>query len=106
MPCSYPRFDGTQACADGTAAEAAAFAGLADSALARRLCAGCRFMAPCLTYALDHDVVGVWGGTDDIERRALRSAAGDPPPTPASVELDALVNAWRAHRPDQLLAAP
>lgn len=32
----------------------------------------CRVREQCLAYALTHDVRGVWGGSDDIERDKLR----------------------------------
>ena len=42
---------------------------------AKRICAACEVRDPCLTYALERDVSGVWGGLSDKERRALRKAA-------------------------------
>lgn len=45
----------------------------ADISAAIAVCRGCRVLAPCLAYALDNDVVGVWGGTSARERvRILR----------------------------------
>lgn len=38
---------------------------------AKRICARCTVAADCLRYALDNGVVhGVWGGLDEVERRA------------------------------------
>jgi hypothetical protein len=45
-----------------------------ETALARRLCRTCPVREPCLHYALDHHVEGVWGGLDEAERRQLRAA--------------------------------
>ncbi len=38
---------------------------------AKSVCAGCPDRIPCLGYALASGVQGVWGGTDDAERRQL-----------------------------------
>jgi WhiB family redox-sensing transcriptional regulator len=41
---------------------------------AKRICHGCPARMPCLAWALDHAVSsGVWGGTTEEERRALRA---------------------------------
>lgn len=42
---------------------------------ARAICARCLVQAECLTYALDNREQGVWGGTDEADRRAMRKAA-------------------------------
>jgi WhiB family redox-sensing transcriptional regulator len=77
-----PLFDGTQACAGadlnlffprfrGVPAQAAVRE-------AKELCAGCAFRQPCLDYALyaqgapGRYVAGVWGGTSEGERTAMR----------------------------------
>ncbi|MGE3445908.1 MAG: WhiB family transcriptional regulator [Acidimicrobiia bacterium] len=39
----------------------------------RTICAACPVCAACLDYALEHpQLVGVWGGTTEAERRRLR----------------------------------
>jgi WhiB family redox-sensing transcriptional regulator len=44
---------------------------------AKRICRACPAQAPCLAWALDHGVgSGVWGGTTEEERRAIRRSAG------------------------------
>lgn len=43
---------------------------------AKRLCAGCPVEAECLAYALEHGLVGVWGGTTEAERLDLKAEAG------------------------------
>lgn len=43
----------------------------AGLAAARAVCAGCPVRAECLSYAVGADVLGVWGGTDEHERREL-----------------------------------
>lgn len=80
-----PRFDGRQACRD---ADPALFfpelGGNARAAIAaaKALCASCPLIQPCLTYALTaqgtpgRHVAGVWGGTTESERTALRRGRG------------------------------
>ncbi len=36
------------------------------------LCQRCPLTNPCLDYALDHDVKGVWGGTTYAQRQRMR----------------------------------
>jgi WhiB family redox-sensing transcriptional regulator len=42
---------------------------------AKAVCRTCRVKAQCLSYALAHHEYGVWGGTTEQERRALRKLA-------------------------------
>ena len=42
---------------------------------ARAICQPCPVRQACLAYALAEDMVGVWGGTTDQERRAMRREA-------------------------------
>lgn len=39
---------------------------------AKAVCSGCPLMADCLDHAMRHPEVGVWGGTTDDDRRAIR----------------------------------
>jgi len=40
---------------------------------AKAVCRSCPALKPCLTFALEtNQEAGVWGGTDEDERRALR----------------------------------
>jgi WhiB family transcriptional regulator, redox-sensing transcriptional regulator len=42
---------------------------------AKRICRTCLVRTPCLTWALDHGTsAGIWGGTTEEERRAIRRA--------------------------------
>jgi WhiB family transcriptional regulator, redox-sensing transcriptional regulator len=42
---------------------------------AKRICRACPVQAPCLAWALRQGVSsGVWGGTTEEERRAIRAA--------------------------------
>lgn len=46
---------------------------LRQVAQAKQICAGCTVRAPCLEWALDSgQEAGVWGGTSEDERHALR----------------------------------
>jgi WhiB family transcriptional regulator, redox-sensing transcriptional regulator len=50
-------------------------ASLTDIEAARRVCQHCPVTTPCLRWALDlGQVSGIWGGTTEEERRALRRA--------------------------------
>jgi WhiB family redox-sensing transcriptional regulator len=43
---------------------------------AKRICRTCPVRTPCLTWALDQgNFSGIWGGTTEDERRAIRRAA-------------------------------
>ena len=43
---------------------------------AKRICRACPAQAACLAWAIDHGITsGVWGGTAEDERRALRRPA-------------------------------
>lgn len=70
----YPDFDGTQSCAG--ADPEAWFP--EDSAMAREhrvaktICRRCPWVEPCLNYALHVRVDGIWGGTVQSERQAIR----------------------------------
>ena len=46
---------------------------LAQAEMAKALCLGCDVRGLCLQYALEtNQVTGVWGGTTEEERKALR----------------------------------
>jgi WhiB family redox-sensing transcriptional regulator len=48
-------------------------ASLTDIEAPRRVCQGCPVLTPCLRWALDlGQVHGIWGGTTEEERHALR----------------------------------
>jgi WhiB family transcriptional regulator, redox-sensing transcriptional regulator len=50
-------------------------ASLTDIEAAKHVCQGCPVTTPCLRWALDvGHVSGIWGGTTEEERRALRRA--------------------------------
>ena len=39
---------------------------------AKRLCRSCDYQSACLTWAIEHDETGIWGGTTEKERRPLK----------------------------------
>ena len=44
-----------------------------SSRAAKRVCRSCEVQTECLEYALLHDIrFGIWGGTSERERRALK----------------------------------
>ena len=44
---------------------------------ARLICKGCEVKVQCLEYALDNrEVYGIWGGTNERDRRPLLKARG------------------------------
>ncbi|NKE59699.1 WhiB family transcriptional regulator [Lentzea sp. PSKA42] len=47
---------------------------VAQISKAKSVCASCPILTACLSYALHHGVQGVWGGTSEEERRAMRRA--------------------------------
>lgn len=64
---------------------------LAESA--KRVCARCAVAEACLRFAMEtNQEYGVWGGTTEDERRALRQ----PPPGPARPQAGGV--AWGAAR--------
>jgi len=81
----YPRFDGTQACAQLDVDPELFFTGGDPTQQAARLrdaiavCTGCSFREPCAAYALTHDVNGVWGGTTEPTRREVQRKHGIQP---------------------------
>jgi WhiB family redox-sensing transcriptional regulator len=38
----------------------------------KRTCTACSVKSECLDYALNHAVLGWWGGTSDVQRKRLR----------------------------------
>ena len=57
-------------------AVAAAGPALDQAEQARQVCQRCPAQEPCLRWALDRGVAfGIWGGTTEDERRAMRDAA-------------------------------
>lgn len=47
-----------------------------DLGHAKKICSSCPLAVDCLAYALKHNEVGIWGGTTEDQRRALRRRVG------------------------------
>ncbi|MER5882677.1 WhiB family transcriptional regulator [Streptomyces sp. NPDC001941] len=48
--------------------------GVLQMAQARAVCAACPVRLPCLEHGVAHGERGVWGGTTDRQRQAIRRA--------------------------------
>lgn len=76
-----PYFDGSQVCSQVDPELFFPENGSARSERsAKRLCAGCEFLNPCRRYGMTtriggRPIFGIWGGTSERDRRALRLAA-------------------------------
>ena len=72
---SAPAFDGSQPCMNvdpelwfpepGTYSK--------GNTMAKEICVSCRFRQPCLQYAVENRVEGIWGGMGTTEREAYRA---------------------------------
>ena len=40
---------------------------------AKHICSGCAIAAQCLAEALANDEEGIWGGTTEVERKAMKT---------------------------------
>jgi hypothetical protein len=49
------------------------------AAIAKQLCQTCPLMYECADYAIGTDVEGIWGGTDEKQRKAIQKARGIEP---------------------------
>ena len=47
---------------------------------AKNVCSSCSLTVDCLAYALKNNELGVWGGTTEEQRKALRRRVGIPTP--------------------------
>lgn len=45
-------------------------------AIAKNLCRTCPIMYDCAQYAIHSDVEGIWGATNEKERKAIQQAQG------------------------------
>ena len=80
---------------------------------AKAVCATCPAVEACLRWAIEHDEVGVWGGTTSRERSALsgRRAApepvgrGMPPKAPEAIVIREVLADEQWHHRDELVDA-
>lgn len=40
---------------------------------AKQICAGCPVTAQCMDYAIEHDELGIWGGTTERQRKRIKN---------------------------------
>jgi WhiB family redox-sensing transcriptional regulator len=41
---------------------------------AKTICKSCPYMMQCLKYAIDNNEMGIWGGTNEMERKSIKRA--------------------------------
>ena len=74
---TIPAWYQTAAGADGTVEPDWFFPAVGhDGTKAREVCAGCQVREQCLAVALRQPVAGIWGGTTEPERVAMRRELG------------------------------
>jgi WhiB family redox-sensing transcriptional regulator len=49
-----------------------------ETKVAVNICRTCRFINPCLEFAIETHALGIWGGTTERQRRTLRKQKGQP----------------------------
>ena len=76
MDDKYPPFDGSQLCAQTDPELWFPTADSQTGKVAKSLCRKCPWKQECLTYALHHDLMGIWGATTERERRGIRKQLG------------------------------
>jgi len=68
-----PRWMTAAACRGAGVAEFVMDAKRTPSEAVQAMCGRCPVREECIAYALERDVlVGIWGGTTELERRAMR----------------------------------
>lgn len=73
----YPKFDGTQNCADMDTQEfyyenEDKMKTYRHNQKAKQICNDCFFLAECLTWGVYEEQHGIWGGTTPLERANIR----------------------------------
>ncbi len=71
----YPAFDGSEVCAQIDPEIWFPTALNQTGAMAKKLCRTCIWVEQCREYAIQVDVVGIWGGTNEKERSRVRKKA-------------------------------
>ena len=49
-----------------------------ETRIAINICKTCKFINPCLEYALQTKAIGIWGGTTERQRRTLAKQKSQP----------------------------
>lgn len=82
QPPPYPKTTGYEPCA---VSDPELFfperrnAFIKNTETAKALCRSCPVLSDCLNYALHTDVDGIWGATDEVERKKIRKEKGIEP---------------------------
>lgn len=89
-PSAYPAFTGSEPCAQigtdyyFTQDDKPTYDNLH---IIKEICHSCPSRTPCLEYALHVNVLGIWGGTVEHERKKIRRARGIVP-VPLAITYD------------------
>jgi WhiB family redox-sensing transcriptional regulator len=75
----YPRFEGRGVPPCATADPAIyfpertnGFSSTPEFRMAKKICSTCPYRKPCLEWAVENNELGLWAGTTERERRAIR----------------------------------
>ena len=68
----YPEFDGSEVCAQVDPEIWFPTATNQTGAMAKKFCLSCPWLTKCRDYAVQVDVVGIWGATNEKERSRIR----------------------------------
>jgi len=68
----YPAFDGSEVCSQVDPEIWFPTARNQTGAMAKKLCLSCPWLEKCQNYAVQVDVVGIWGATNEKERSRMR----------------------------------
>jgi len=68
--------DGSQLCASSDPEAWFPESWSAENRQAILICNQCHYKEPCLDYALSVNVLGIWGGTTENDRRRIRKQRG------------------------------
>lgn len=88
----YPDFDGSELCSQVDPEIWFPTTKNQTGAMAKRLCLSCPWLVKCRNYAVQVDVVGIWGATNEKERSRIRKKQKV---RVERLELDEIVNAIR-----------
>lgn len=70
----YPAFDGSEVCSQVDPEIWFPTALNQTGAMAKKLCQSCLWLTKCRDYAVQVDVVGIWGATNEKERSRIRKS--------------------------------
>lgn len=80
MPRDYPKFDGSQPCAQTDPELFFPTKGDTKSGkIAVKLCWGCNWRVQCFEYAIQYALCGIWGATTEKQRIEIQKKLGIKP---------------------------